>query len=178
MKTSIIKPAEFIQLQQSATVVDLRTPAEVASESLDGCVCLPLQVLDQDQLQTELSKKEGREDSQDAVYLLCQSGARAQAALEKLNGFKRPLVVIEGGLNALKAHNITVTKGESNMISLERQVRIAAGAFTVMGVALGFLVNPNFYALSAFVGLGLMFAGITNTCGMGLLLARMPWNQR
>ena len=63
------------------------------------------------------------------------------------------------------------------MISLERQVRIAAGSLVVLGTALGAFVHPGFLALAAFVGAGLVFAGITDTCGMGLLLARMPWNR-
>jgi hypothetical protein len=62
-------------------------------------------------------------------------------------------------------------------ISLERQVRIAAGSLVVVGVLLGWLVHPILLGLAAFVGAGLVFAGITDTCGMGMLLARMPWNQ-
>ena len=63
-------------------------------------------------------------------------------------------------------------------ISLERQVRISAGALVVAGVALGWFVHPSFYGLSAFVGAGLIFAGITDICGMCLLLAKLPWNKR
>jgi hypothetical protein len=62
-------------------------------------------------------------------------------------------------------------------ISLERQVRIAAGSLTFLGAALGAFVHPAFIGLSAFVGAGLIFAGVTDTCGMGMILARMPWNQ-
>jgi predicted branched-subunit amino acid permease len=63
-------------------------------------------------------------------------------------------------------------------MSLERQVRITAGSLVFIGVALGWFVHRGFYGLSAFVGAGLVFAGITDFCGMGLLLARMPWNKR
>ena len=63
------------------------------------------------------------------------------------------------------------------VISLERQVRIAAGSLVLTGVILGWFVHPIFFGLSAFVGAGLVFAGVTDTCGMGLLLARMPWNR-
>ena len=62
-------------------------------------------------------------------------------------------------------------------ISLERQVRISAGALVVAGVGLGWFVLPVFYGLSAFVGAGLIFAGITDICGMCLLLAKLPWNK-
>jgi hypothetical protein len=62
-------------------------------------------------------------------------------------------------------------------MSLERQVRIAAGSLVLLGVVLGFTIHPAFFGLAGFVGAGLVFAGITDTCGMGMLLARMPWNQ-
>lgn len=62
-------------------------------------------------------------------------------------------------------------------MSLERQVRIAAGLLVVLGTALGYFVHPYLLGLPAFVGAGLVFAGITDTCGMGMLLAKMPWNQ-
>lgn len=61
-------------------------------------------------------------------------------------------------------------------ISLERQVRIAAGSLVFIGALLSYVVHPAWIALSAFVGAGLVFAGITDTCGMGMVLARMPWN--
>ena len=71
-----------------------------------------------------------------------------------------------------------VTRGRSRVISLERQVRIGAGALVLTGVLLGSLVHPAFFALSGLVGAGLVFAGLTDWCGMGLLLAKAPWNQR
>jgi hypothetical protein len=71
---------------------------------------------------------------------------------------------------------LPVVRGKKT-ISLERQVRIAAGLLVLIGSLLGWLVHPVFIGLSAFVGAGLVFAGVTDTCGMGLMLARMPWNQ-
>ena len=71
---------------------------------------------------------------------------------------------------------LPVVRGKK-AISLERQVRIAAGLLVLLGAVLGWLVHPAFVGLSAFVGAGLVFAGVTDTCGMGMLLARMPWNQ-
>ena len=62
-------------------------------------------------------------------------------------------------------------------VSLERQVRIAAGSLVLLGAVLALTVHPWFALLSAFVGAGLVFSGVTDTCGMGMLLARMPWNQ-
>ena len=71
-----------------------------------------------------------------------------------------------------------VTRGTTKVISLERQVRIAAGSFVLTGVLLAIFVHPYFIAIPAFVGTGLIFAGITDWCGMGLLLAKLPWNSR
>ncbi|MCU0707785.1 MAG: sulfurtransferase, partial [Pirellula sp.] len=36
---------------------------------------------------------------------------------------------------------------------------------------------PYWIGLSGFVGAGLIFAGVTDTCAMGMLIAKMPWNQ-
>jgi rhodanese-related sulfurtransferase len=86
-------------------------------------------------------------------------------------------VVIAGGTQAWIQAGLPVDRGAAKVISLERQVRIAAGSLVLLGLLLGWLVHPAFFGLSAFVGAGLIFAGITDVCGMGLLLARMPWNQ-
>jgi rhodanese-related sulfurtransferase len=86
------------------------------------------------------------------------------------------VVNVEGGTVACAAAGLPVVRGRK-AVSLERQVRIAAGLLVVLGVALGWLVHPALVGLSAFVGAGLVFAGVTDTCGMGMLLARMPWNR-
>jgi rhodanese-related sulfurtransferase len=86
---------------------------------------------------------------------------------------------VEGGTAAWERAGLQVVRREGRrVISLERQVRIAAGSLVLIGVTLGWLVHPALFGLAAFVGLGLVFAGVTDWCGMGLLLARMPWNQK
>ena len=90
-------------------------------------------------------------------------------------GFQK-VVNIEGGTSAWLASNLPTIIG-NKMISLERQVRIAAGLLVVIGVAVGQFAHPGGFGLSAFVGAGLVFAGVTDTCGMGMLIARMPWNR-
>ena len=85
-------------------------------------------------------------------------------------------VNVEGGTLAWEQAGLPVVRGKKAM-SLERQVRIAAGSLVVLGTALGAFVHPGFLGLSAFVGAGLVFAGVTDTCGMGMVLARMPWNR-
>jgi predicted branched-subunit amino acid permease len=75
------------------------------------------------------------------------------------------------------AAGLPVVKGSKSAISIERQVRIGAGSLVLIGVILGFLIHPAFFGLTAFIGAGLVFAGVTDWCGMGLLLARAPWNR-
>ena len=110
------------------------------------------------------------------LYVVCRSGSRGQQACEKFlkAGFTN-VVNIEGGTMACVEAGLPVVRGKK-AISLERQVRIAAGSLVLLGAGLSF-VHPAFIGLSAFVGAGLVFAGITDTCGMGMILARMPWNQ-
>jgi len=176
---SNITVAEFISTSTSVKdhlVVDVRTYAEVDNEYYDGSINLPLQELSIDKL-TELIE-DSNKHSCDFIYLLCGSGIRAQKAAEQLAGnMGKPLVIIEGGINAMREAGVSLKKGEGKMISLERQVRIAAGTLVLVGAVVGYSFNPGFYALSAFVGAGLVFAGITDTCAMGMALAHMPWNR-
>jgi rhodanese-related sulfurtransferase len=87
------------------------------------------------------------------------------------------VVNVEGGTLAWEAAGLPLVHGARKAISLERQVRIAAGFLVLVGAVLAMVVHPYFAGLSAFIGAGLMFSGITDTCGMAMVLARMPWNQ-
>ena len=171
MKT--ITPAglqKILAAQPSSPVIDVRTPVEFAEVHVPEARSVPLDELKPAALQ--LQKHE-------PVYLLCRSGQRATKAAEKFakDGFVQP-VVVEGGTLAWIEANLPVTRGQTRVISLERQVRIVAGSLVFIGVVLGWFVHRGFFVLPAFVGAGLVFAGITDFCGMGLLLARMPWNKR
>jgi hypothetical protein len=111
------------------------------------------------------------------LYVICRSGSRGKQACEKLVAAGHANVInVEGGTQAWEAAGLPVVRGQKG-ISLERQVRIAAGSLVLVGALLGYFAHPYWIALAAFVGAGLVFAGITDTCGMGMLLARMPWNQ-
>ncbi len=156
-------------------ILDVRTAAEVQAESLPNCIHIPLHDLTPERLQAELSKR-GKPTA--SVYLLCQAGRRAEMAADQLKDKVSPeLYIIEGGMNAVKQSQISIQQTHKQVMSLERQIRIAAGFLVFTGVVLGTWVNPVFYGLSGFVGAGLMFAGITDTCLMGMLIARMPWNK-
>lgn len=159
----------LVRDQGADFVLDVRTPFEVASERIDGARHIPLEEL--------TARIDEVRSFGDRGGLLCRSGKRAEMARRTLleHGLDQ-YAVIEGGILAYAAAGGETTKGGPS-VSLERQVRIAAGLLVVCGVLLGWLVHPALYGIAAFVGAGLAFAGITDTCAMGLLLARMPWNR-
>ncbi len=176
MSYKTISPANFIACNaQGCCVLDVRTTAEVQAESLPGSLHIPLHELTPEALRN-LVQNSNKDASK--IYLLCQAGRRAEmAAMQLAHQFPAEFYVIEGGMNALKQAQIPLQQSGKKVMSLERQVRIAAGALVLTGVLLGTLFHPAFYGLSGFVGAGLIFAGITDTCMMGMLIARMPWNQ-
>lgn len=156
-------------------VLDVRTAAEVKAAALPNCLHIPLHELTPARLQEEITKS-GKNGS--CVYLLCQGGKRAEMAADQLKGqIDAELVVIDGGMNAVKQSNIPLAVTGKKVIPLERQVRIAAGLLVITGAVLGTWFNPAFYGLSAFVGAGLIFAGVTDICPMGMLIAKAPWNK-
>ena len=111
------------------------------------------------------------------LFLICQSGGRSMKVCQKLEdaGFEK-VTNVEGGTSAWQSAGLPVIEGKRRM-SLERQVRIAAGSLVVIGAAIGQFVHPAGFGLSAFIGAGLVFAGVTDTCGMGMMIAKMPWNR-
>ena len=175
MSVSTITPqqlAEICKCKDRLELIDVRTPAEFREVHVAVARNVPLDTLDPAAL---MHRPGGPKD--EPLYLICRSGSRGRKACEKFlaAGFSN-VVNVEGGTLACIECGLSVVRGK-RMISLERQVRIAAGLLVLIGVLLGSFVHPAFIALSAFVGAGLVFAGVTDTCGMGLLLARMPWNQ-
>jgi len=162
-----------LQTDKDACLVDVRTPVEFDEIHADGARLIPLDQISVDRLRGEVGVTAGRR-----IYFICRSGQRAAQAAQQLAsaGIDDASVII-GGTMAWESEGLPVTRGRAAM-SLERQVRIAAGSLVLLGVLLAWVVHPWLIGLSAFVGGGLVFAGITDTCGMGMLLAKMPWNQR
>lgn len=166
-----ISPQEALEHSRESLLLDVRTPAEFEESHINGAVLRPLQTLSTEEIKT-LSEQSSR------CIVVCRSGGRASQAYEKLvEAGVSNAVVLEGGITAWQAAGLPTINGRKT-ISLERQVRIAAGTLVLLGVILGSLVHPIGYVISGFVGAGLIFAGVTDTCGMGMLLARMPWNNR
>jgi rhodanese-related sulfurtransferase len=174
MSVTTISPRQLADLCTSGKIdlIDVRTPVEFREVHVESARNVPLDRLDPAAvMQTRYGLKN------EPLYLICRSGSRGKQACERFlaDGFTN-VVNVEGGTLACVECGLPVVRGKK-AISLERQVRIAAGLLVLIGSLLGWLVHPVFIGLAAFVGTGLVFAGITDTCGMGMLLARMPWNQ-
>ncbi|WP_101757696.1 rhodanese-like domain-containing protein [Oceanicoccus sp. KOV_DT_Chl] len=176
MSQAVINATTFLEdiyPLANTLIIDVRTPAEFKSLHLPNSKNFPLDQLHADAYAELLSTAAGT-----TLYLLCGTGKRAQLAKEKLSDhMDNPIIIITGGINEIARSNVVLNSSDGTTISLERQVRIAAGALVVLGVVLSITLNPSLLALSAAVGLGLIFAGITDSCGMGLVLSKMPWNQ-
>ncbi len=175
MNSATILPQEIGEFRRAGTEIDLidvQTPVEYREVHVEYARSIPLDQLD------PLAVMQSRNGTKDEpLYVVCRAGKRGEKAREKfLKAGYTNVVNVEGGTLACERAGLPLVRGKK-AVSLERQVRIAAGTFVLLGAVLGWLVHPAFIGLSAFVGAGLIFAGITDTCGMGLLLARMPWNQ-
>ncbi len=167
-----ISPRELAGHGDRVDLIDVRTPAEYRELHASPARLVPLDSLEPGAVMTS------RGDAADQpLYVICRSGSRGKQACAKFAaaGY-RNVVNVEGGTLAWEQAGLAVVRGEKT-VSLERQVRIAAGSLVVLATALGAFVHPAFLGLSAFVGAGLVFAGVTDTCGMAMILVRMPWNQ-
>jgi rhodanese-related sulfurtransferase len=168
---ALLTPAEVAGLGDRVRLVDVRTPGEFESQHLAGSYNVPL-----DTLAEHLSELRGLDGSR-AMVLVCQSGGRARKAADALCAAGLVNVsVMDGGVNGWLAAGREVVRLKPRM-SLERQVRIAAGFLAALGGFLALFVDTRFAALPVVVGSGLVFAGITDTCAMGMLIAKAPWNR-
>jgi rhodanese-related sulfurtransferase len=171
-----IRPAEVAARRSQGLhtqLIDVRTPVEFAEVHAEGAQLIPLDALDPKAVMADRNRS-----GDEPIFVICKSGGRSAKAVEKFRaaGFGN-VISVEGGTSAWERAGLRVVRGTNKVISLERQVRIGAGSLVLLGVLLGWLVHPAFFALSALAGAGLVFAGVTDWCGMGMLLAKMPWNQ-
>lgn len=168
MNTSITV-AELCRKQPlEVQLVDVRSPTEFAAGHIPGAANIPM-----DQIEARL---------QDLcpgvpVVLICQAGKRACLTADLLKPSGREIAVLEGGTHAWIQARLPIVACVRTRWSLERQVRLGAGLIVLTGAVLALTVNLAWLSLSAFVGLGLTFAGLTDICPMGMLLAKMPWNR-
>ncbi len=154
----------------TAILVDIREPDEYAREHIVGARLVPLSGFDAHDLDREHGK---------AAVFHCKGGNRTAANASRIlaKGFPEAYV-LDGGIDGWKAAGLPVHREQRAPIELQRQVQLVAGFLVASGIVLGFTVNAWLFGLSAFVGLGLMFAGATGTCPMRSILETMPWNRR
>lgn len=161
---------EWLASAAGPRLLDVRTPDEFQTAHIPGSYNVPLDVL-------RAHRAELREHLDDDVVLICRSGARAGQAEALLSATELPNVhVLVGGVTAWEATGGTLNRGVETW-ELERQVRLVAGAIVLSGVLLS-VVAPWTKWISAAIGAGLVGAALTNSCLMGMMLARMPWNRR
>jgi rhodanese-related sulfurtransferase len=167
-----ISPARAAELvRKGAVLIDIREADEHARERIPGARHHALSRID--------AESPARSED-DVLVFHCRSGARTKGNATRLSAASSncETYILEGGLDAWKKAGLPVTLDRSQPIDIMRQVQIVAGSLVLIGVLLGAFVTPGFYALSGFVGAGLLFAGTTGFCGMAHLLALMPWNRR
>ncbi len=162
--------AELLEQRQPVKLIDVRTPAEFESLHIPGSYNVPLDLLPE-------HRDELRDTLRAPAILVCRSGQRARQAAQILQNADLPqLHVLDGGIAAWEQSGKPVRRGRTRW-SLERQVRGVAGGLVLAGAVGGlFLWKPLTY-LALFVGAGLTYSALTDTCGMALLLSKLPYNR-
>jgi len=156
-------------VNQGAILVDIRAADEHAREHIAGARHIPL----------DRMKSAEPLDAAAGVIFHCRSCNRTRVNAPTLSAFAAcEAYVLDGGLDAWKKAGLPVVTDTSHPIELQRQVQITAGALILLGAVLGATVSPWFHTLSAAIGAGLVFAGVSGFCGMARLLIRMPWNRK
>lgn len=157
--------------KREAVLVDVREPGEHGAEHIPGAFHLPL---------AKVCKSALPETSRRKLVIHCKAGRRGGAACEKLLAEDPSLELyhLEGGLDAWRQSGYEVKASGGFFLPLERQVQLSIGIGVLTGSALGYFVNPAWFLLPGFFGLGLINAGLTGWCGLAILIAKMPWNQR
>jgi rhodanese-related sulfurtransferase len=150
-------------------ILDVRTPAEFESAHIPGAYNVPLDTLGEHAAELERHLSE-------PVMLVCRSGARASQACDRLaaTGMAN-LHILDGGMQAWDDGRRDVKRGHQRW-DLERQVRLVAGSLVLAGIV-GSLFVPELKYLAGFVGAGLTFAALSNTCAMGMALSKLPYNR-
>lgn len=170
--TPIAPERAAAMVRDGATLVDIRESDEYARERIAGSRHHALSALD---------RAHPAQPGDSALIFHCKSGSRTAQTAGRIASGMPPGIkgyILEGGIDAWKKAGLPVTLDRSAPIPTMRQVQIVAGSLVLLGAVLGATVAPAFYLLSAFVGAGLVFAGVTGFCGMARILELMPWNRR
>ncbi|MCB9858320.1 MAG: rhodanese-like domain-containing protein [Phycisphaerales bacterium] len=166
-----IEPADLKRRldDRTAIVIDVRELDEFTAERIEGALSRPLSTFNP----ANIEYPDGQ-----TVVLSCRSGNRSTEAAQRLIDAGREKVChLKGGLKAWTAAGLPVKKLAKAPISIMRQVQITAGSMAFVGTILGAFVSPWFLVIPGFIGAGLVFAGLSGTCGMATMLSYMPWNK-
>lgn len=168
MKTVSISELKELMSQSEVNLIDVRSKNEYEACHIPGAVNIPLDSVNPQEI---INKYENQD-----IYIVCQAGGRSAKACEMVASCNHEQVYnVVGGTGAWESAGFDVVK-DSSKISIQRQVQMLAGGIVLLGALLSYSISREFILLSAFIGAGLLITGLTNTCGMGLLLAKMPWN--
>jgi rhodanese-related sulfurtransferase len=173
MSTQTITPKslyDLISKGNSVHLVDVRTSAEFQEIHVDVAKNVPLDRLDPAALGLDAQ-------SHQPLYVICRSGARGSQACQSLLRAGLPNVVnVEGGTMAWAQAGLPVIRGKKS-VSIDRQVRMIAGSLVLLASILAVTLDARWGILSGLIGAGLLHAGLSDSCMMGMCLAKMPWNQ-
>ncbi|MGW0547563.1 rhodanese-like domain-containing protein [Streptomyces altiplanensis] len=167
-----LTPAQAVARLGDFTVIDVRTPGEYAAGHLPGAHNIPLDRLGE---ATDALRQAARRTP---LLLVCASGARSAKGCEQLAAQGIDAATLNGGTSgwAAAGHGIERPAGTRATWPMDRQVRLAAGTLVLAGFLAGLAWAPAHW-LSGAIGAGLVFSGVTNTCGMAVALARLPHNR-
>ena len=169
---AILNAADLRGMLDSANpprILDVRTPGEFEGVHIAGAYNVPLDLLRE-------HRAEIRNHLDDHVVLVCRSGQRAAQAEQTLHDTGLTNVhILDGGMNSWEANGYSVKRG-SQRWDLERQVRLVAGSIVALSILASIFV-PGFKWVALFIGSGLVFAAVSNTCMMGMMLAKLPYNR-
>lgn len=164
-----IELRELLKSDEPPRLIDVRTPGEFDNSHIAGAYNVPLDLLRE-------HRDEIRQHLDDDVVLVCRSGQRAAQAEEALSQAGLSNVhILDGGMAAWEGSGFDVNRGAQKW-DLERQVRLVAGSL-VLGSVLASVASPRLKWLAAGIGGGLTFAAVSNTCAMGMMLAKLPYNR-
>ncbi|MCA9242720.1 MAG: rhodanese-like domain-containing protein [Phycisphaerales bacterium] len=151
-------------------LVDVREDFEYAAEWIPGAQHHALSEFEADAVRAQSAGCR--------VVFYCRSGKRATEAAQRFQAGSEAVFCLAGGIEGWKNAGREVKRSASApRIDVMRQTQMVIGAFVLTGVLLGAFVSPWFLIISGFMGAGLIFAGASGTCGMAMMLARMPWNR-
>lgn len=152
-----------------SVLIDVRTPAEFETAHIDGSENLPLDLLLKNSSEVVAAIPDG-------AILVCQTGVRSQQAAQALlEAGAREVQILAGGVKAYARSGGDLRRGRQ-VWDMERQVRLGAGVLVATGILGSQFINPKLKWLSFGIGSGLVFAAVSNTCGMAYALGKMPWN--